>query len=34
MVLVTNVLMLETKKFTAPSSVSPFLHSSFCVSAL
>lgn len=34
MVLFTSVLMLETKKLTAPSSVSPFLQSSFCVSAL
>lgn len=29
MVLLTSVLMLDTKKFTAPSSVSPFLQSSF-----
>ena len=34
MVLFTSVLMLDTKKFTAPRRVSPFLHSSFCVSAL
>jgi len=33
-VLLTNVLMLDTKKLTAPSKVSPFLHSSFWVSAL
>lgn len=29
MVLLTSVLMLDTKKLTAPSKVSPFLHSSF-----
>lgn len=34
MVLLTSVLMLDTKKFMAPRSVSPFLHSSLCVSAL
>lgn len=28
-VLLTNVLMLDTKKLTAPSRVSPFLHSNF-----
>lgn len=33
-VLLTRVLTLDTKKFMAPSRASPFLHSSFCVSAL
>lgn len=34
MVLLTSVLMLDTKKLMAPSRVSPFLHSNFWVSAL
>lgn len=29
MVLLTSVLMLDTKKLMAPSRVSPFLHSNF-----
>lgn len=33
-VLFTRVSTLDTKKFMAPSKASPFLHSSFCVSAL
>lgn len=33
-VLLTRVLTLDTKKFMAPSRASPFLHSSFWVSAL
>lgn len=34
MVLLTSVLILDTKKLMAPSRVSPFLHSNFWVSAL
>lgn len=34
MVLFTRVSTLDTKKLMAPSKASPFLHRSFCVSAL